>query len=187
LRATDLNQGVVYGIRTAETSLDERLCTRFDYDEVLGTVLNRFCVQAVIGYPLTVYGRGGQTRGFLNIVDTLQCVRLAIEHPPEAGEYRVFNQFTEQFSVNDLAERVTTVARAMGMNAVISRLEDPRVEAQEHYYKAAHTKLVELGLRANLLTDEVVAHLLDVIQRHKDRVLPEAIAPKTLWDPRPTR
>ncbi|HWL65229.1 MAG TPA: NAD-dependent epimerase/dehydratase family protein, partial [Actinomycetota bacterium] len=106
LRATDLNQGVVYGIRTDETDLDERLCTRFDYDEVLGTALNRFCVQAVVGYPLTVYGKGGQTRGFLNIVDTIQCVRLALENPAAGGEYRVFNQFTEQFSVLDLAEKV---------------------------------------------------------------------------------
>jgi UDP-sulfoquinovose synthase len=184
LRATDLNQGVVYGIRTAETELDERLCTRFDYDEVLGTVLNRFCVQAVVGYPLTVYGRGGQTRGFLNIVDTLACVRLAIEHPAEAGEYRVFNQFTEQFSVNDLAEKVRSVGAAKGINVVVERVSDPRVEAQEHYYNAAHTKLVELGLQAHPLTDEVVAHLLEVIQRYKDRILVGPIAPKTLWDPR---
>ncbi|MGH2737125.1 MAG: NAD-dependent epimerase/dehydratase family protein, partial [Actinomycetota bacterium] len=106
LHATDLNQGVVYGIRTPEVELDERLCTRFDYDEVLGTVLNRFCVQAVLGYPLTVYGKGGQTRGFLNIIDTLQCVKLSVDHPADAGEYRVFNQFTEQFSVNELAIKV---------------------------------------------------------------------------------
>jgi UDP-sulfoquinovose synthase len=184
LRATDLNQGVVYGIRTAETDLDERLCTRFDYDEVLGTVLNRFCVQAVVGYPLTVYGRGGQTRGFLNIVDTLQCVRLALENPARAGEFRVFNQFTEQFSVNTLAEKVASVAATLGLHVVVERNADPRVEAQEHYYNAAHTKLMELGLEAHPLTDEVVAHLLEVIARHKDRVLIEPIAPKTLWDPR---
>jgi UDP-sulfoquinovose synthase len=184
LRATDLNQGVVYGIRTAETDLDERLCTRFDYDEVLGTVLNRFCVQAVVGYPLTVYGRGGQTRGFLNIVDTLQCVRLALETPARAGEFRVFNQFTEQFSVNSLAEKVAAVGAALGLHVVVERIVDPRVEAEEHYYNAAHTKLVELGLEAHPLTDEVVAHLLEVIARHKDRVLIEPIAPKTLWNPR---
>jgi UDP-sulfoquinovose synthase len=184
LRATDLNQGVVYGIRTPETQLDERLCTRFDYDEVLGTVLNRFCVQAVVGYPLTVYGRGGQTRGFLNIVDTLQCVRLAIEHPSRAGEYRVFNQFTEQFSVADLACKVQSVGAAMGFNVVVDRIPDPRVEAEEHYYNAAHTKLVALGLRPHLLTDDVIAHLLETIARHKERVLVDPIAPKTLWDPR---
>ena len=103
LRATDLNQGVVYGIETEETARDERLITRFDYDEIFGTVLNRFCVQAVIGHPLTVYGSGGQTRGFLNIRDTLRCVELAVENPADRGEFRVFNQFTEQFSVGQLA------------------------------------------------------------------------------------
>jgi UDP-sulfoquinovose synthase len=184
LRATDLNQGVVYGIRTDETDLDERLCTRFDYDEVLGTALNRFCVQAVVGYPLTVYGKGGQTRGFLNIIDTMQCVRLAIENPAATGEFRVFNQFTEQFSVNDLAERVQRVGEAMGINVAVDSVVDPRIEAEEHYYNAAHTKLLDLGLEPNLLTDEVVAHLIETIQRYKDRILLEPIAPKTKWDPR---
>jgi UDP-sulfoquinovose synthase len=184
LRATDLNQGVVYGIRTDETDLDERLCTRFDYDEVFGTALNRFCVQAVIGYPLTVYGKGGQTRGFLNIVDTIQCVRLAIENSAGPGEFRVFNQFTEQFSVADLADIVQRVGDDMGLNVVVERIADPRIEAEEHYYNATHTGLLELGLRPHLLTDEVVAHLLTTIQRHKDRILLDPIAPKTLWDPR---
>jgi UDP-sulfoquinovose synthase len=184
LRATDLNQGVVYGIRTEETDLDERLCTRFDYDEVFGTALNRFCVQAVIGYPLTVYGRGGQTRGFLNIVDTIQCVRLAVEYPAAPGEFRVFNQFTEQFSVADLAEIVDRVGDELGLNVSIDRIPDPRIEAEEHYYSATNTGLMELGLRAHPLTDEVVAHLLTTIQRYKDRILLDPIAPKTLWDPR---
>ena len=184
VRATDLNQGVVYGIHTAETRLDERLCTRFDYDEVLGTALNRFCVQAVVGHPLTVYGKGGQTRGFLNIVDTIQCVRLAIENPAERGEFRVFNQFTEQFSVNDLARIVDRVATSKDINAVVEHLPDPRIEAEEHYYNATHTKLVELGLKAHLLTDEVVGDLLDTIQRYKDRILLGPIAPRTKWDPR---
>ena len=184
LRATDLNQGVVYGINTDETDLDPRLCTRFDYDEVFGTVLNRFCVQAVVGYPLTVYGRGGQTRGFLNILDTIQCVRLAIEHPPEPAEFRVFNQFTEQFSVNDLAAIVTRVAGGLGINVAVDALTDPRIEAEEHYYNAAHTRLLELGLEPHPLTDDVVAGLIEIIQRYKDRILLEPIAPKTRWDPR---
>src|ERR671914_2003515 len=114
LRSTDLNQGVVYGIETEETAVDERLVTRFDYDEVFGTVLNRFCVQAVIGHPLTVYGKGGQTRGFLNIRDTLQCVELAVENPAERGEYRVFNQFTELFNVEQLAELVQRCGAELG-------------------------------------------------------------------------
>ncbi|MFN2594756.1 MAG: NAD-dependent dehydratase, partial [Actinomycetota bacterium] len=164
--------------------LDEHLCTRFDYDEVLGTALNRFCVQAVVGYPLTVYGKGGQTRGFLNIVDTIQCVRLALENPAGAGEYRVFNQFTEQFSVRDLADRVEQVGEDMGIHVEVAALPDPRIEAEEHYYNATHTKLVELGLKPHLLTDEVVVHLLETIQRYKDRILLGPIAPKTRWDPR---
>ncbi len=186
LRSTDLNQGVVYGIHTAETQMDERLCTRFDYDEVLGTALNRFCVQAVVGYPLTVYGKGGQTRGFLNVVDTIQCVRLALEDPAERGEYRVFNQFTEQFSVNDLATIVARVGASKGINVVVDHVTDPRIEAEEHYYNATHTKLVELGLKAHLLTDDVVGDILDTIQRYKDRILLGPIAPKTKWDPRKT-
>ena len=184
LAATDLNQGVVYGIRTDQTDLDERLCTRFDYDEVFGTALNRFCVQSVVGYPLTVYGKGGQTRGYLNIIDTMQCIRLAVENPAASGEFRVFNQFTEQFSVNDLAQRVARVGEAMGINVVVDPVDDPRIEAEEHYYNATHTKLLDLGLQPHLLTDEVIAHTIETIQRYKDRILLETIAPKTRWDPR---
>ena len=184
LAATDLNQGVVYGIRTDETDMDERLGTRFDYDEVFGTALNRFCVQAVVGYPLTVYGKGGQTRGFLNIIDTMQCIRLAVENPAEAGEFRVFNQFTEQWSVSALAELVQRVGSAMGINVVVDPVPDPRIEAEEHYYNATHTKLLDLGLQPHLLTDDVVAHIIETIQRYKDRILLETIAPKTKWDPR---
>lgn len=184
LAATDLNQGVVYGIRTEETALDERVCTRFDYDEVFGTVLNRFCVQAVVGHPLTVYGKGGQTRGFLNIIDTLQCVRLAVENPAAGGEFRVFNQFTEQFSVNELAEIVRRVGGGMGINVSVESVPGPRIEAEEHYYNAAHTKLVELGLHAHPLTDDVVIHMIETVARYKDRILVGPIAPKTRWDPR---
>ena len=184
LAATDLNQGVVYGIRTDETTLDERVCTRFDYDEVFGTVLNRFCVQAVVGHPLTVYGKGGQTRGFLNIIDTLQCVRLAVENPASGGEFRVFNQFTEQFSVNELAEIVRRVGEGLGINVSVESVPGPRIEAEEHYYNATHTKLVELGLQAHPLTDDVVSHMLETVARYKDRILVGPIAPKTRWDPR---
>src|SRR5207253_4032786 len=119
LRATDLNQGVVYGIQTDETRLDPRLATRFDYDEVFGTVLNRFCLQAVIGHPLTVYGAGGQTRGYLNILDTLQCVELASMNPAADGEFRVFNQFTEQFAINELADIVQRAGADYGLEVTI--------------------------------------------------------------------
>ncbi len=183
LRSTDLNQGVVYGIETDETAQDERLCTRFDYDEVFGTVLNRYCVQAVIGHPLTVYGKGGQTRGFLNIRDTLQCVELAVENPADAGEYRVFNQFTEQFSVGQLAELVQRCAAEVGHEVDIEHVENPRVEAEEHYYNATHTKLLDLGLDPSYLGDELVRSMLKTIERHRDRVIESAIDPQTRWNP----
>src|SRR5687767_6972367 len=151
LRATDLNQGVVYGIETPETRLDERLVTRFDYDELFGTALNRFCLQAVIGHPLTVYGKGGQTRGFLNIRDTLQCVELAVDNPGELGDFRVFNRFTEQFTVRELAERVKQAGEELGYSVEIQNFPNPRVEMEEHYYNAANTKLRDLGLEPHFL------------------------------------
>ena len=183
LRSTDLNQGVVYGIETDETRMDERLNTRFDYDEVFGTALNRFCLQAVIGHPLTVYGKGGQTRGYLNIMDTLQCVELAAGNPPEAGEYRVFNQFTEQFSVRDLAELVERAAKEHGIEVRIDSVENPRVEKEEHYYNAAHTKLLDLGLKPQLLSETLIESMFGVIERYKGRAIPEVIMPKTRWAP----
>jgi UDP-sulfoquinovose synthase len=186
LRATDLNQGVVYGMSTDETALDERLLTRFDYDEIFGTALNRFCLQAVIGHPLTVYGNGSQTRGFLNLRDTLQCVELAIVHPAESGEFRVFNQFTEQFSVLQLAEVVRRAGRARGYDVVLQHYDNPRVEAEDHYYNAAHTKLLALGLRPHLLGDELVHSMLDTIAGHRDRVIHREIAPRTRWVPAST-
>jgi UDP-sulfoquinovose synthase len=183
LRSTDLNQGVVYGIETDETARDERLCTRFDYDEWFGTVLNRFCVQAVVGHPLTVYGKGGQTRGFLNIRDTLQCVELAVANPPEAGEYRVFNQFTEQFSVGELADLVHRSADEVGIEIEIDHIDNPRVEAEEHYYNPVHGKLLDLGLEPSYLGDELVRSMLKMIERHRDRVIDSAIDPRTRWNP----
>jgi UDP-sulfoquinovose synthase len=183
LRATDLNQGVVYGMETDETALDERLCTRFDYDEIFGTALNRFCVQAVIGHPLTVYGSGHQTRGFLNIRDTLQCVELAVTNPAAPGEMRVFNQFTEQFTVLELAELTQRAAVELGYDVSIEHFENPRVELEEHYYNAANTKLRELGLKPHYLGEELVRSVLATIDRYKDRVITRAIAPRTQWRP----
>jgi UDP-sulfoquinovose synthase len=185
LRATDLNQGVVYGIETEETALDERLVTRFDYDEVFGTALNRFCLQAVIGHPLTVYGRGGQTRGYLNIVDTLQCVELAVANPAAPGEYRVFNQFTEQFSIVELAELVQRAGKEYGLEVEVRHLDNPRVEAEEHYYRAAHTKLLDLGLRPHLLSETLIESMFAAIERYRDRVIPDRIDPAIRWRPRP--
>jgi UDP-sulfoquinovose synthase len=181
LRSTDLNQGVVYGIETEETKLDPRLLTRFDYDEVFGTALNRFCLQAVIGHPLTAYGKGGQTRGYLNILDTLQCVELACLNAPKAGEYRVFNQFTEQFSILELARKVQEAGRDVGIEVVWHHYDNPRVELEEHYYNAKHTKLLDLGLQPHLLSETLIESMFSAIERYKDRVIEAHINPKTRW------
>jgi UDP-sulfoquinovose synthase len=181
LRATDLNQGVVYGVLTDESEADERLTTRFDYDQYFGTVLNRFCVQAVIGHPLTVYGEGGQTRGFLNIRDTLQCVELAVANPADLGEFRVFNQFTEQFSVAELAQLVKRSAAVLDIEVEIKNFPNPRVEAESHYYNATNTKLHDLGLEPHYLGEELVHSVLGIAQRHRDRVIESAILPTTQW------
>jgi len=181
LRATDLNQGVVYNVATEQTRLDPRLANRYDYDSVFGTALNRFCVQAAVGMPLTVYGRGGQTRGFIDLRDTVRCVELALVNPAPAGELRVFNQFTEQWSVRQLAERVVHVASALGLEATIASYENPRVEAERHYYNAAHGALLDLGLEPHLLSDETVAGMLETAIRHRERVRMETILPTIDW------
>jgi UDP-sulfoquinovose synthase len=181
IRATDLNQGVVYGTVTDETELDAALVNRFDYDEVFGTALNRFCVQAAIEHPLTVYGKGGQTRGFLDIRDTVRCIELACLHPPARGEFRVFNQFTEQFSVLELAEMVRVAGKRLGLNAVVDHLPDPRVEAEEHYYNAKHTKLSELGLKPHLLSESLLDSVVNIAVRHRDRVDASLLMPRVDW------
>jgi UDP-sulfoquinovose synthase len=181
LRATDLNQGVVYGTMTDEVALGEALVNRFDYDDVFGTVLNRFCVQAAIGYPLTVYGKGGQTRGFLDIRDTVRCVEIACLNPAARGECRVFNQFTEQFSVLDLAHMVQTAGKELGLKVEIDHLTDPRVEAEEHYYNARHSKLIELGLEPHLLSDSLLDSLMNVALKYRDRIDLDVMLPRINW------
>jgi UDP-sulfoquinovose synthase len=181
LRATDLNQGVVYGVLTEETGMDELLINRLDYDGVFGTALNRFCIQAAIGHPLTVYGKGGQTRGFLDIRDTVRCVELAIANPAEAGEFRVFNQFTEQFSVGDLALMVKNAGNAMGLKVEINHLDNPRVEKEEHYFNAKNTKLLDLGLQPHLLSDSLLDSLLNFAIKYQKRVDHKQILPKVSW------
>jgi UDP-sulfoquinovose synthase len=181
LRATDLNQGVVYGTMTDEAALDETLINRFDYDEVFGTVLNRFCAQAAVGHPLTVYGKGGQTRGYLDIRDTVRCVELACLNPARVGEFRVFNQFTEQFSVLELARMVQTAGRNLGLRVEIDHLPDPRVEAEEHYYNARHSKLVELGLTPHLLSESLLDSLLNIAMQYRENVDRSLFMPTVNW------
>ena len=188
LRATDLNQGVVYGTMTDETSMDEALINRFDYDDVFGTVLNRFCIQAAIGQPLTVYGRGGQTRGFLDIRDTVRCIEIACENPANRGECRVYNQFTEQFSVRDLAKMTVTAGKKLGLNVEVDHLQDPRVEAEEHYYNAKHSKLIDLGLKPHLLSDSLLDSLMNIAVKYRDRADASLMLPQVNWrEPRNDR
>lgn len=181
IRATDLNQGVVYGLSTNETSLDPILANRLDYDSVFGTALNRFIIQAAIGHDLTVYGKGGQTRGFLNIEDTVRCIEIAAENPADVGEFRVFNQFTEEFSVMELAQMVKKAAEKVGLSVNISHLENPRVEKEEHFYEATNTSLLDLGLKPHLLTEDVIGSILKTAIDHKDRVIKENVLPTVTW------
>ncbi len=181
MRATDLNQGVVYGVLTEETGMDELLINRLDYDGVFGTALNRFCIQAAIGHPLTVYGKGGQTRGFLDIRDTVRCVELAIANPAEAGQFRVFNQFTEMFSIGDLALMVKKAGIALGIDVEINHINNPRVELEEHYFNAKNTKLLDLGLHPHLLSDSLLDSLLNFAIKYKNRVDNNEILPKVSW------
>jgi UDP-sulfoquinovose synthase len=181
IRATDLNQGVVYGTSTDETDMDPRLINRFDYDEVFGTVLNRFCVQAAAGHPLTVYGKGGQTRGYLDIRDTVRCIEIACLSPAKPGEFRVFNQFTEQFRVLELARMVKESAKKWGLKVEIDHLPTPRVELEEHYYNAKHSKLVDLGLDPHNLSESLLDSLLNVAVEYRDRVDSALFMPRVNW------
>jgi UDP-sulfoquinovose synthase len=181
LRATELNQGVVYGTVTDDVALDEALINRFDYDEIFGTVLNRFCVQAAVGHPLTVYGKGGQTRGFLDIRDTVRCIEIACLNPAARGECRIYNQFTEQFSVRDIAHLVEKAARELGATVTVEHLADPRVEAEEHYYNAKHSKLIDLGLNPHLLSQSLLDSLMNIALQYRDRIDPSLFRPHVNW------
>jgi UDP-sulfoquinovose synthase len=181
LRVTDLMQGPVYGFSTPESDEDARLRPNFHYDDIFGTAVNRFLVQAVAGVPLTVYGKGGQTRGYLNLRDTLQCVELAAKNPVERGDLRILNQFTEQFSVNELASRVQRAGKLHGLEVEIQNLDNPRKESEEHYYNAAHSGLTELGLDPCMMSDEVLSDMLAAILEHRDSIDERMILPRVRW------
>jgi UDP-sulfoquinovose synthase len=178
---TDLMQGPVYGLSTDGADLDGRLAPNFHYDDIFGTVVNRFLVQAVAGIPLTVYGRGGQVRGYLNLRDTIQCIELAVENPAKKGELRILNQFTETFSVNQLAERVQRVGRGLGLDVDIQLVDNPRKEMEEHYYNPVHHGLLELGLKPHFMTDEVLAAMIEKIMQYRERIVPNRILPRVRW------
>jgi UDP-sulfoquinovose synthase len=181
IRVTDLMQGPVYGISTDEADLDPRLMPNFHYDEIFGTVLNRFIVQAVAGHPLTVYGKGNQIRGYLNIRDTMQCVYLSATKPARRGELRVLNQLTETFSVRQLAERVKRIGENLGYEVQIEHYENPRVEKEDHYYNPTYTGLLELGIKPHYLTDQILESFFKVVQQYKDRINKDAILRRISW------
>ncbi len=181
LRVTDLMQGPVYGLSTEESDRDERLMPIFNYDEIFGTVINRFIVQSVAGHPLTVYGSGKQIRGYLNIRDTMQCVNLSLENPAGKGELKIFNQVTETFSVTELARKVKATGDRLGYDVKIKPIENPRVEKEEHYYNPKYSGLLDLGLKPHYLTDEVIEGFFSVAQRYKERINRDAIFKGVKW------
>ena len=181
ISVTDLMQGPVYGLSTDGADLDPRLAPNFHYDDIFGTVVNRFLVQAVAGIPLTVYGRGGQIRGYLNLRDTMQCIALALASPANRGELRILNQFTETFSVNQLAERVERVGNRLGLKVKVQHVDNPRKELEEHYYNPVHHGLLDLGLKPHLMTDDVVAAMLEKVMQHRERIVPSRILPRVRW------
>lgn len=182
LRVTDLMQGPVYGLMTAEAELDPRLLPNFHYDDIFGTIVNRFLIQAISGMALTVYGAGGQTRGYLNIKDTLQCVDLVLQNPAGQGELRILNQFTESLSVNEIADRVQRAGNVFGLDVQIDRLPNPRKELEEHYYNPTHTGLMDLGLQPHLMTDDVLVEMLGVVSAYKDQIRPDIVMPRVRWN-----
>ncbi len=183
LRVTDLMQGPVYGIETEESALtsDSSLLTIFNYDEIFGTILNRFIVQAIADYPLTVYGKGGQTRGYLNIRDTLQCVHMSEKTPAAKGQLRIFNQIMETFSANELAEKVQRVGGTLGYSVRIDHLENPRKEAEEHYYNPTYQGLVEIGVEPHYLTDDVLAGMFRVVAQYEANIRKDVIFRGVKW------
>ena len=181
LRGTDLMHGPVYGLETEASNIDSRLMTLFNYDEIFGTIVNRFITQAVVGYPLTVYGKGGQTRGYLNINDTLQCVHMSEKTPAKKGQLRIFNQIMETFSVNDLAEMTRRVGCQLGYDVQINHLENPRREAEEHYYNPTYQGLIDIGVRPHYLTDEVLEGMFQVVEKYKHNIRKDVIFRGIKW------
>lgn len=181
IRVTDLMQGPVYGVSTEEAELDERLFPNFHYDDIFGTVVNRFLVQAVAGVPLTVYGKGEQIRGYININDTIQCVELVMKNPPKKGELRIFNQFTEKFTVNEIAEKISRVGNEMKLNVKIMSIVNPRKEKEEHYYNVRHDGLLKLNLKPAYMTDEVLRGMMSKVIKYKDRIDNGKIMPRVSW------
>lgn len=181
LKITDLMQGPVYGIETEESVVDDRLKTLFNYDEIFGTIVNRFITQAVVGYPLTIYGKGGQTRGYLHIKDTLQCVYKSFETPADKGQLRIFNQIMETFSVNQLADLTCRTGKKLGLDVQVQNLENPRKEAEEHYYNPTYHGLLDIGVEPHYLTGDVMKQLFKIVMQYRDNIRKDVIFKGVKW------
>ena len=182
MAATDVMQGIVYGTRTDEMVHDS-LFTRFDFDEAFGTVINRFCTEAVVGQPLTLYGNGNQKRGFIDLIDSVQCLTIAAENPPDKGEYRVFNQLDEVYSLHELANEVTKVANEIGLIVETDLIPNPRLEKEDHFYKVEHNKLKQLGFHPTRKIRESIRQILTDLLQHRGTLMQyqHVIPPKTTW------
>lgn len=182
LKVTDLMQGPVYGMLTKQTRLTDKLLPNFNYDDIFGTVLNRFLVQAIAGIPLTVYGKGLQKRGFINITDSLECIKLAADNPPNPGVMNIFNQFTESLSINDLALIVKESAQKIGIDVRIKNIDNPRIEKEDHYYNPKNNSFFDLGLKPSLLSENVCIELLNLILKYKNYINNDLIYPRVNWN-----
>jgi UDP-sulfoquinovose synthase len=178
---TDLMQGPVYGMETEESIVDDRLKTIFNYDEIFGTIVNRFITQAIVGYPLTVYGKGGQTRGYLNIKDTLQCVHMSAKTQAKPGELRIFNQIMETFSANELAQKTKEVGKSLGYDVQVDHLENPRKEAEDHYYNPVYHGLIDIGVTPHYLTNDVLEGMFRVVEKYKGTIRRDVIFKGIKW------
>ena len=181
LKCTDLMQGPVYGYRTEQTKVNDILSPSLYYDEIFGTVINRFAIQVAMGYPITVYGKGEQIRGYINLQDTINCLKLTVKNPAKDGELRIFNQITETFSVNQIAQRFAEVANKIGINVNIDHVKNPRVEAEEHYYNPKYSGLKQLGLTPNMLNDEVIIDLIEFASRFTTNIDKKSIFNGVKW------
>ncbi|MBI2061483.1 MAG: NAD-dependent epimerase/dehydratase family protein [Nitrospirae bacterium] len=183
LRATDVMQGVVFGTRAGGAETAPALMTRLDFDQAFGTVINRFCCQAVMGHPLTPYGKGGQKRGFIPLRDSMQCLTLALENPASKGEYRVLNQFQEVYNVTQLAQIVQQVGGGLGLRVEIRPLENPRLESEDHYYNPDHRKLFDLGYKPSVDVETEVRTMLQDLGPFKSRILARkhVLIPDVRW------
>ncbi len=181
-RCTDLNQGLVYGLKTAEIDYDfENLATSFHYDSIFGTVINRFITQTALGKPMTIYGNGSQKRGFLNIIDTLKCVDLAVNNPPKEGEYRVFNQFTDFLSLVEMSNKIKIFAKQNNIKAESTNVKNPRIEDENHYYNPKNTSLLSLGLKPIKFDSNQIESIFKVVKANLDRVNQDTLDPNIKW------